>query len=319
MLRCLPPLVDPRILAGREDDAAVYRVGPDLALIQTVDYITPVVDDPYTFGQVAAANALSDIYAMGGRPVLALNIVGFPNQSIPLGILEDILRGGADKAAEAGVSIAGGHSITDHAPKYGLCVTGFAHPERLVFRSGARAGDFLVLTKPLGIGVIATGIDRRLVDAGLETLAVRYMTALNREAAEVMLRIGVHACTDVTGFGLLGHLWEMAAAGGVGAEVEASRVPVIPGVSELVRAGAVAGGAHGNYRYARDRYRWEPSLSEEMRLLLCDPQTSGGLLMAVAPDKLDALMAALRGAAGAEESAVIGRLVGDRSSFRVLS
>lgn len=319
MLRCLPPLVDPRILAGREDDAAVYRVSPELALIQTVDYITPVVDDPYTFGQVAAANALSDIYAMGGRPVIALNIVGFPSQSIPLGILEEILRGGADKAAEAGVAIAGGHSITDHAPKYGLCVTGFAHPERLVFRRGARTGDFLVLTKPLGTGVIATGIDRRLVDAGLETLAVRHMTALNREAAEVMLRVGVHACTDVTGFGLLGHLWEMAAASGVGVEVEASRVPVIPRVLELVRAGAVAGGVHGNYRFARERYRWAPALPEETRLVLCDPQTSGGLLMAVGPEKTEALLAALRGAAGAGESAVIGRVVDDPGSFEVLS
>jgi len=285
---------DPKVLAGREDNAAVYKISDELAMIQTIDYITPVVDDPYQFGMIAAANALSDIYAMGGRPVTALNIIGFPNQSLPLSIMEDIIRGGADKTAEAGVTIVGGHSITDSAPKYGLAVTGFVDPTQMVGKNGAKPGDRLVLTKPLGIGVITTGIDHKLVHEDQVAEVTDIMLTLNRRASEIMLEVGVSACTDVTGFGLLGHLREIAVASGVGARVNVSAVPVLPETEKLVRAGAVPGGTHNNYRYLRDTVQWDPALSDEMKLILCDPQTSGGLLMVVPPKNVDRLLAALR-------------------------
>jgi len=259
-----------------------------------VDYITPVVDDPYDFGMIAAANALSDIYAMGGKPVIALNLIGFPNQSLPLSIMEAIMRGGADKAAEAGVTIVGGHSITDNAPKYGLAVTGFIDPRRIITKAGARPGDALILTKPLGAGVITTGIDRKLVNPDLVSLVTRIMTTLNKRAAEIMQAVGINACTDITGFGLLGHLREILRASGTGARVAASRVPVLPGTEDLVQAGAVAGGTHNNYRHLRDGVNWDPALSKEMRLILCDPQTSGGLLAAVPRENVARLLAALQ-------------------------
>lgn len=290
----LPPVQDPNVLAGRDENAAVYRIHDELAVVQTVDYITPVVDDPYRFGMIAAANAISDIYAMGVTPAFALNIVGYPNQSLPLSILGEILKGGADKAAEAGISIIGGHSVTDHAPKYGLAVTGFAHPERLITKKGARPGDVLILTKPLGIGVITTGIDRRLTSPEMEQAVTEVMCILNREAAEAMLEIGVHACTDVTGFGLLGHLQELLKASGVGAQIQSQAVPLLHGAIAMAEAGAIAGGAHANYRHLRDQVDWHDSLAKDMRLLLCDPQTSGGLLMAVPRERADALLAALR-------------------------
>jgi len=290
----LPPVKDPNVLTGFDENAAIYKLNEEQALIQTVDYITPIVDDPYQFGMIAAANALSDIYAMGGKPVMALNIVGFPNQSLPLSIMESIMKGGADMAARAGVTIAGGHSITDHAPKYGLAVTGFVDPRRMVTKRGARPGDALILTKPLGIGVITTGIDHKMVDDDTISRVVKVMTTLNKRASEIMLAVGVNACTDVTGFGLLGHLREIVSASGVGVRITASRVPVIPGTEDLIQAGAVAGGTHHNYRYLRDTVRWDPSLSKEMRLILCDPQTSGGLLMAVSPENKERLLAELR-------------------------
>ena len=285
---------DPNVLAGRDDNAAVYKLSDELSMIQTIDYITPVVDDPYQFGMIAAANALSDIYAMGGRPVTALNIIGFPNQSLPLSIMEDIIRGGADKAAEAGVTIVGGHSITDSSPKYGLAVTGLANPAQLVGKDGAKPGDRLILTKPLGVGVITTGIDHQLVNEDQVAKVTNIMLALNRRASEIMLEVGVNACTDVTGYGLLGHLREIVVASGVGARVNASAVPVLPGTEKLVRDGAVPGGTHNNYRYLRSTVQWDPALPDEMKLILCDPQTSGGLLMVVPRGKVDRLLAALR-------------------------
>lgn len=293
VLAGLPQVLDPRVLAGREENAAVYKINDELAVVQTVDYITPVVDDPYQYGMIAAANSISDIYAMGAKPAFALNIVGYPNQSLPLSILELILKGGADKAAEAGISIIGGHSLTDHAPKYGLVVTGFVHPAQLITKKGAKSGDALVLTKPLGIGVITTGIDRRLTTPAMEEAVIKEMCNLNRDASEAMVEVGVSACTDVTGFGLLGHLSEMLSSSGVGAKVKTRDVPLITGALEMTEAGAISGGAHSNFRHMRDKVIWENSISNEMRLILCDPQTSGGLLMAVEPQKLDALLAAL--------------------------
>lgn len=294
VLRQRPKVTDPNVLVGIGDDAAVYQLGPDLALVQTVDYITPTVDDPYAFGQIAAANALSDIYAMGGKPIFALNIVGFPANTLPLEVLLDILRGGADKAAEAGVSIVGGHSVDDKEPKYGLCVTGFVHPQRVLTNAQAQAGDALILTKPLGLGIITTAIKVQRASPETITEAVRVMSTLNKAAAEAMLEVGAHACTDVTGFGLLGHLHEMAHASGVGARVSLSQVPVLPQVWELVEEGFAPGGTHANRRFVEGWVMWDEALSLEQQLLLCDAQTSGGLLIAVPPGRAEALLAALR-------------------------
>jgi len=288
------------VLVGTKtaDDAAVYRVSDELALIATVDFFTPVVDDPYLFGAIAAANSLSDIYAMGGRPALALNLVGFPRDSerAPMSVLAEILRGGAGKAREAGIDIVGGHSIDDGEPKYGLCVTGFVHPDRFWTNIGARPGDRLILTKPIGTGIITTALRARAVNAGAVHGALETMTALNRAAAEVALAVGVHACTDVTGFGLLGHLREMLAHGGVGACVRLAGVPVLAGARELARAGQVPGGTRRNLASLEADVLFDGSISAEDRLLLCDAQTSGGLLFAVAPSKAHELLAGLTAA-----------------------
>lgn len=275
--------------------------------MQTVDYITPVVDDPYTFGAIAAANALSDVYAMGARPILALNLVGYPVKTLPMSLLGQILRGGADKLAEAGASLVGGHSIDDHEPKYGLAVTGLVHPERVVTKAGARAGDLLVLTKPLGIGIITTAIDRQLVSAETVQRAVDIMLRLNRDAAGAMCQVGVHACTDVTGFGLLGHLQEMVAASGVGARVVLSQVPVLEEAWELAARDCVPDGSHNNHRYLAEFVRYDPTITRAQQLVLCDAQTSGGLLMAVSSERVGTLLAAIE-AAGPLEAAVIGEV-----------
>lgn len=308
MLRQRPKTTDPNVLVGIGDDAAVYRLGDDLALVQTVDYITPTVDDPYAFGQIAAANSLSDIYAMGGRPVFALNIVGFPANTLPLGVLLDILRGGADKAAEAGVSIVGGHSVDDKEPKYGLCVTGFVHPQRVLTNAQAQVGDALILTKPLGLGIITTAIKAQRAAPETVGEAIRVMTTLNKAAAEAMLEVGAHACTDVTGFGLLGHLHEMAHASGVGARVSLSQVPVLPQVWELAEEGFAPGGTHANRRFVEAWVVWDERLTLEQQLLLCDAQTSGGLLIAVSAERAEALLAALR-RRGTPAAAQIGEMV----------
>jgi selenide,water dikinase len=287
---------DPRVLVGLEarDDAAVYALRKDLALVQTVDFITPIVDDPYTFGAIAAANALSDIYAMGARPVTALNIVAFPVRSLPLATLNEFLRGAAETVTDAGATIVGGHTIDDPDPKFGLAVTGLAHPDRIIRKAGGRAGDALILTKPLGTGILTTALDRRLI--GEEDLreAVQVMRALNRAAAEAMVEAGVHACTDVTGFGLLGHLHELAEASGVSARVSLSQVPVLPGVWDLAKRDAVPGGSRNNQRYLTEHVTWHEGIKPEEQVVLCDAQTSGGLLIAVPPRRRSRLMAALR-------------------------
>lgn len=289
----MPPVTDPKLLAHIGSDAAVYKVSDELAVVQTIDYITPVVDDPFLFGQIAAANALSDIYALGATPVYALNLIGFPVRSLPLGTMEAILQGGAAKAGEAGVSIAGGHSIEDHAPKYGMAVTGFVHPDRLVTSSGARPGDVLFLTKPLGSGVITTALDKGLhCDDDLVETVIALMAALNQGAAQAMLAVGVHGATDVTGFGLLGHLHEMALASGVSAVVEADRVPMLRGVLQLAE-GAVSNGTRNNVRFLQDHVTWSADVSQAHRIILSDAQTSGGLLIAVSPDRAEALAVAL--------------------------
>ena len=276
------------------DDAAVYRLTDEIALVQTVDFFTPLLDDAYAFGQVAAANALSDIYAMGGRPLFALNIVAFPAKTLPAEVLGDIIRGGAEKAAEAGVSIVGGHSIDDPEPKYGLAVTGIIHPDRVVTKSGARPGDALFLTKPLGTGILATAHKRGALSPERLARLTANMTALNRGAAEAMLRVGVDAATDVTGFGLLGHLGEMLEASGVGARLQLGKVPFLEGAREEALAGNVPGGTRNNLRARESSVRFAAEIAEVDRLLLADAQTSGGLLLAVPAERREAMAAALR-------------------------
>jgi len=312
VLRHLPKSGDPNLLLGigTGDDAAVYRLTDELALVQTVDVFTPIVDDPYTFGQIAATNALSDVYAKGGRPLLALNIAGFPRK-LPLDILAEILRGGGDKALEAGVSIVGGHTIDDPEPKYGLAVTGLVHPARFVSNAGAREGDVLFLTKPLGIGVITTGIKQDKTPPDVAAEAVRVMNMLNRAASEAMIQVGVHAATDITGFGLLGHLYEMVDASGVGARILAAAVPLLPGAADLAAHGAVAGGTARNLEWLADKVRWATPIDDTTRILLADAQTSGGLLIAVPADRAAALEHALR-ARGVESIARIGDIVARR-------
>ena len=275
------------------DDAAVYRLTPDLALVQTVDYITPLVDDPYTFGQIAAANSLSDVYAMGGKPLLALNVVAFPTDALPMDVLTEILRGGFDKAQEADVRIAGGHSIDDREPKYGLAVAGLVHPDRILRNSTARVGDHPILTKPLGMGIVSTAIKRELASEDLIARAVGVMTTLNKNAALTAVEIGAQACTDVTGFGLLGHLHEMTSGSRVGAEISFHRVPVVPEVVELAAQDVVPGGTKRNLAFAQEFVDFDAAVDPVQRLILADAQTSGGLLVAVAPERTDAFLRAL--------------------------
>jgi selenide,water dikinase len=310
VLRYLPPIADQNVLVGTDvpDDAAVYRLSADRALVATVDYFTPIVDDAYDFGRIAAANALSDVYAMGARPLFALSIVGFPRDKLPLSVLGEILRGGADKVGEAGIFVVGGHSIDDPEPKYGLVVLGEVHPDRIVTKAGARPGDRLFLTKPLGIGIISTGIKRGKVGPEVISEAVEVMTALNAGAADAMTSVGPSAGTDVTGFGLLGHLNEMVSQSGVGARVYLNRVPVLSAAWGLARDGVVPGGTRRNLAYLLDRVTWADGIGEAERLVLADAQTSGGLLIAVPADRAEALRAALS-ARGTLATAEIGEIV----------
>lgn len=277
------------------DDAAVFLVRDDLALVQTVDFFTPVVDDPYTFGQIAAANALSDVWAMGADPVFALNIVAFPTKTVPLAVLAQIMRGGADKCAEAGVAILGGHSIEDPEPKYGLVATGFCHPGAVLTKGGGQPGDVLILTKPIGTGVITTALKQDAIPPAVAREAVGAMLALNGPAlAGLRAAGGVRACTDITGYGLLGHLREMAAAGSLAATVRLSDVPVLEAAWDPARRGIVPGGSRRNRQFLEPSVSWDPAIPEEARILLCDAVTSGGLLAALPPGQAGAALAALR-------------------------
>jgi len=319
VLSQLPTFSDPRLLVGPEtcDDAAVYQLTEDLAVVQSVDFITPVVDDPYTCGAVAAANSLSDIYAMGARPIFALNLVGFPTAKLPLRVLSLILQGGADKVREAGASIVGGHSIDDPEPKYGLVVTGLVHPQKVVTNARAQVGDDLVLTKPLGLGIITTGIKHERVSAEAVDRAVRVMTTLNKSAAEAMVEVGAHACTDVTGFGLLGHLHEMTSGSGVAARISLQAVPVLPEAWALVKEGICPGGTKRNRQALEGKVTWAPGITEEAQLVLCDAQTSGGLLIAVPKAKSPTLIAALQ-AAQTLAAARIGEIIADGGRINVI-
>jgi selenide,water dikinase len=287
LLAELPLATNGDVLVGLDtaDDAAVYRVSDELAIVSTADFFTPIVDDPYDFGRVAATNALSDVYAMGGTPLLALNLVAWSLEELGGDVLREVLRGGAEVAARAGVAIAGGHSIDDREPKYGLAVTGTVHPDSVIRNSTARAGDELFLTKPVGGGIASTAMKRGTEPPELAQAAVEVMTTLNREAAQRALAAGATAMTDVTGFGLLGHLRELARASAVGAEIEAEAVPAIPGVLALLGSDEppIAGGTRRNRRWVEEVVEWSDGVTEERRWLLCDAMTSGGLLVAAPP------------------------------------
>lgn len=303
----MPVMTHPDLLVGTEtgDDAAVYRLNDETALILTVDFFPPITDDPFEFGSIAAANSLSDVYAMGGRPLVALNIVGFPT-SLDKAILGEVLRGGYTKANESGCLIVGGHTVDDPEPKYGLSVVGIVEPGKQVTNAGARPGDALVLTKPLGTGIITTAGKQGRVSPEVLQGAVTAMATLNRAAAEAMVKVGAHAATDITGFGLMGHLKSMVKGSRVGAQVQLGRVPVLPGTWELLDQGVAPGGTHRNRQSVADAVQWHPDLTEREQLLLCDAQTSGGLLISVARDKKEALLSELQ-ASGASGT-VIGEI-----------
>lgn len=305
----LPVSVDPNLLVGTDtvDDAAVYRLSDELALVQTVDFFTPIVDDPYDFGRIAAANSFSDVYAMGATPLIALNIVGFPVNMLPLTYLVEILRGGADVAQEAGVAIVGGHTIDDKEPKYGMAVTGTIRPGAQLTNAAARAGELLVLTKPLGTGVIATAIKRGVADPAVVEEAVRSMVSLNRDASEAALAHGVRSMTDVTGFGLLGHLGELCRGSGVSAEIWMQALPWLSGAEDLARDGVIPGGTRRNLDFTEAATHWADHFEEWERLLVADAQTSGGLLIAVSEEEVAGLVQDLQ-KRGTPAAAVIGRL-----------
>jgi selenide,water dikinase len=294
----------------------VYRLSATEAIVETVDFFTPVVDDPFVFGRIAAANAFSDIWAMGGRPLFALNLVGFPVGKLPMEVLGEILRGGADAAAEAGAPILGGHSIDDPEPKYGLAVTGLVHPEKVLRNVGARPGDQLLLTKPLGTGIVATAIKRGVAEASLVDRAVRVMAALNRRAGETLAASGaVHALTDITGFGLLGHAWEMAEGSGVAFKLRLAAVPLLEGVLALAALDVVPGGSKANLAWVEPHVRFDAGVDGSARLALADAQTNGGLLAAIAPERLEAVLEALR--QSDVQAAVVGEVVASEGEARI--
>ena len=289
VLRQVLPVDDPNVLVGHAtgDDAAVYRMSDDRALVVTADFFTPIVDDPFDFGRIAATNALSDIYAMGARPLFALNLVGFPRKLLPEGILGEILRGGSTVTASVGIPTIGGHSIDDAEPKYGLVVIGEVHPDAMVTNAGGLPGDRLVLTKPLGSGIIATAIKKGAAEAEVIAEAVEVMATLNAAAAEVMTAVRAHAGTDVTGFGLLGHLRAMARASGTAARIDAGTVPILRGARELAEEGHIPGGTRRNLQDLSADVTFGEEVADVTRMLLVDAQTSGGILMSVAPERLD--------------------------------
>jgi selenide,water dikinase len=296
VLRHLPPSSDPNLLVGTNtaDDAGVYRLSAELALVQTVDFFAPVVDDPYWFGAIAAANALSDIYAMGGKPLTALNIVGFPASTLPLDVLADILRGGADKVREAGATLVGGHTVDDDEPKYGLAVTGLIDPRQIVTNAAGKPGDVLVLTKPLGSGIATTALKRDVGSDRLRDTVISTMATLNRDASEAMLEVGVNAATDVTGYGLLGHLHELTAGSGLAATISAESVPLLDEIMDLAGQDVVPSGTKRNLDGLKDHVTWDRSVPDPLRLVLADAQTSGGLLIAVPATAAERLIEALR-------------------------
>ncbi len=296
ILSDLPISIDKNILIDTKtaDDAAVYKINEETALVQTLDFFTPIVDDPYHFGAIAATNALSDVYAMGAKPIFALNIVGFPTNRLPMEVLKQILKGAQDKATEAGISILGGHSIEDPEPKYGMVVSGIVHPDKILSNANAKEGDAIILTKPIGVGIISSAIKKGIADKKTEDYAIQLMTTLNKTSAEVISKFDVHACTDVTGFGLLGHLKEITKGSNVNAEIHFSKIPVIPEAIDFVAANIYPGGSKNNLEYLHDYLDWDNTITEPSKILLCDAQTAGGLLFTVPFDKKDKIINELK-------------------------
>ncbi len=318
VLRRLPRAGHPNLLVGHEhfDDAGVYRLGDSLAIVQTVDFFPPLVDDPYTFGRIAAANSLSDIYAMGGTPITALNIVGFPDKELDADVLSEILRGGDERVTAAGAVVVGGHSVRDAEVKFGLAVTGTIHPDRIVTNGGARPGDVLVLTKPIGSGILTSAAKAGKISEADLAEAIAVMVELNAGACQAMIDVGVSAATDITGFGLIGHAFEMATAGGATLRIEAGAVPLMQQTLDLARSGVLTRAHQSNLAFVGDQLdagAVEPTLVS----VLADAQTSGGLLISVPADKLDTLQARLR-SAGVGGAAVIGQVIADDAARIVL-
>jgi cysteine desulfurase NifS/selenium donor protein len=311
ILLSLRTVEDKNILVGTNtaDDAAVYRLDAERALVQTVDFFTPIVDDPYQFGAIAAANSLSDIYAMGAKPLFALNIVGFPSSRLPLFVLEKILAGARDKAAEAGIAILGGHTVDDNEPKFGLAVCGEVHPDKIWRNSTAQPGDQLILTKPVGTGILSTALKRGLLKAAEEKHLITTMARLNAAAAKIMNAFRIHACTDVTGFGLLGHLKEMTVGSALDGQVFSKKIPLLDRVEELAKFGVIPGGTENNLLYLQEWIDWPPDFSDLWKQILCDAQTSGGLLISVHPEDADGLLSALH-ENGVSQSVIIGSMIG---------
>lgn len=311
-MRGLLLLSNPNVIRGMEslDNAGVYKLTDELAIIQTVDFFTPIVDDPYTFGQIAVANALSDVYTMGGKPLTAMNIVCFPTESMDISVLKTILQGGAEKMVEANVVLLGGHSVDDTELKYGLSVTGIVHPKRLVTNSGAKAGDKLILTKPLGTGIISTALKAGAVDEKTIDKITRCMLTLNDKASELMQKVGVHACTDITGFGFLGHTVPLAQNSRVGIDIDTAAIPFFPEAGELAKRGFRPGGLQRNREFYSHSVRINSGVPAHIQDILFDPQTSGGLLICLAPRKAERLLSQLQHA-GVSEAAIIGEVVSE--------
>lgn len=310
-LRDLPLLSDPNLIVGLEhaEDAGVYRLRDDLAIVQTIDFFTPIVDDPFVFGQIAVANALSDVYAMGGKPLTAMNVVCFPIGKIDISVLRDILRGGLDKMREAGVLLVGGHSVDDPELKYGISVTGVIHPDRVLLNRGVKAGDKLILTKALGTGIASTALKRGMADDALSAISVKSMTQLNRKAAELMLEVGgIHAVTDITGFGFLGHAGEMMEESYLEMTIHALQVPIFPGIKELVEKGIMPGGLQRNKQFRLPMINVDDGCPSWLLDVLFDPQTAGGLLISLAATEADNLLTGMH-RAGLTDAAIVGEVI----------
>ena len=307
----MPLIHDPNLIVGLEkaDDAGVYKLSEDLAIVQTIDFFTPIVDDPYTFGQIAVANALSDVYAMGGKPLTAMNVVCFPVKTLDISVLREILRGGLEKMREAGVVLVGGHSVDDTELKYGLSVTGVIHPSKVITKTGAKAGDKLILTKPLGTGIINTAVKGGVAGEETVTKVAGHMATLNKVASEAMQEIGVNACTDITGFGLLGHACEMIQDSEIGMKIRTASVPVFAEAIEFAQMGMIPGGTYRNKEFRSSMVKMATEVPEYVQDVLFDPQTSGGLFIAVSAAKANLLLSRLH-EAGVVEARIVGEVVG---------
>lgn len=310
ILRNIPSFDDPNILIGSEtkDDAGVYMISDEIALVLTVDLFPPIVDDPYVYGAISAANSMSDVWAMGGRPVTALSIVGFPEKDLPRWVLGEILKGAAEKCAEAGIGIIGGHTIRDNEPKFGLSVIGVINPRRIIANKGAKPGDTLILTKPIGTGIITTGLKLGFIKEETMRRAEKIMMSLNKTASELMIKYDPHSCTDITGFGLLGHLKEMMDASGTGSRIFFHRTPLIEGIMDFVKEDCFPGGAYNNLRYVNESVIWAKGIDKDKKLILCDPQTSGGLLIIMEKDKGIDFLDELK-ENGIQDAAIIGEVI----------